>query len=210
MKCDILIPFLELKRLKVLQRLFQHDGACVSRPSVTYRLTVFHQGLEVSRLTKTADMAPRSCRKWQARSNVSFCKQTVSRCQFYRMSLLVLKFRQNRKKFQGLSDKKMDVLDEVVKPQFLEPAGERTELVRIRHQLKNTMFDWGIWGKCVLFRNIGNSSLRNWGFDLRHIWYLFSIEQWKYQPLIRRGGDKRYQLRKQFECKEVKEYTLFL
>ena len=38
-------------------------GACVSRTSITYRLTVFHQGLEVSRLTKTADMAPRSSRK---------------------------------------------------------------------------------------------------------------------------------------------------
>ena len=58
-------------------------GACVSRASITYRLTVFHQGLEVSRLTKTADMAPRSSRKWQARSDVSFCKQTVSRCQFF-------------------------------------------------------------------------------------------------------------------------------
>ena len=55
-------------------------GACVSRASITYPLTVFHQGLEVSRLTKTADMTPRSSRKWQARSNVSFSKQTVSRC----------------------------------------------------------------------------------------------------------------------------------
>ena len=42
-------------------------GACVSQASVTYRLTAFHQGLEVTRLTKTTDMAPRSSRKWHAR-----------------------------------------------------------------------------------------------------------------------------------------------
>ena len=68
-------------------------GACVSRTSITYRLTVFHQGLEVSRLTKTADMAPRSSRKWQARQMFPFVSKLFPDVSFFRMSLLVLKFR---------------------------------------------------------------------------------------------------------------------